>query len=211
MRTALWFLLLALAVGGTDWAPAAHAAGGTYVFAGGNAYERLQVHDALDASSFNWSVVPVTVTIHIGAPAVSEATPGNIYLDAGLLDAGEFSWGVVQHEYAHQVDFMLLTPDDRVTLAAALGTQTWCYDGTMQLPHSSYGCERFASNLAWAYWPSKNNCLRPMSSTDEAGSVAPDAFRALLASLLGPGVSGTPALATMSNVIPAAHRDTGRR
>ena len=31
--------------------------------------------------------------------------PGQIWLDASLLDSGRFSWGVVQHEYAHQVDF----------------------------------------------------------------------------------------------------------
>jgi hypothetical protein len=216
MRTTLSLLILAVAVGGSIRIATAQAAGGAYVFSGGTGYERLQVHDALQASSFNWSIVPITVTIHIGSPAVSEATPGNIYLDASLLDAGEFSWGVVQHEYAHQVDFTLLSPADRLMLTTALGAPTWCYSGALQLPHAAYGCERFASNLAWAYWPSKDNCLRPSSSSDEAGSVQPAAFRTLLAGLLGPAASGTAGspgatVLALHDAVPVARRDSAHR
>ena len=64
---------------------------------------------ALTASSFNWSLVRVQITIHIARDIPSsQATPGQIWLDAGLLDSGEFAWAFVQHEYAHQLDFFLL-------------------------------------------------------------------------------------------------------
>jgi len=171
---------LALAAG---FAPAALAAGGHIVFAGGTPGEREQVQGALDASSFDWSLLP-QITVHIGSVGASYATPRNVYLDASLLDAGEFSWGVVLHEFGHQVDFLLLTDAERVGLTARLGAEDWCY-GVPGLPHAAYGCERFASELAWAYWPSPQNCMRPASPGDEAAGMPADQFRALLAQFLG--------------------------
>ena len=51
----------------------AEAAGGNYVFDGGTQYEQQQVRQALAASSFNWSVVPGQVTVHIrGSPPLDE-------------------------------------------------------------------------------------------------------------------------------------------
>src|SRR2546423_8355489 len=87
----------------------AQASGGTYRFDGGTAYERSQVHAALEASSFNWSRVHATITIHIRAGGMSHSTRGEIWLDADLLDSGRFGWATVQDEYAHQVDYFLLT------------------------------------------------------------------------------------------------------
>lgn len=179
LRLLLPALACALAFGS-----AAHASGGSYVFDGGTPAEQAQVRAALDASAFDWSIVPQTITIHIGRGASSEAAPGEIWLDADLLDSGRFAWGVVQHEYAHEVDFLVLTTAQRAQLAAALGGSSWC-DETLDLAHSAYGCERFASTLAWAYWPSPDNALRPQSRTDESAAMAPAAFRALLGRLLG--------------------------
>jgi hypothetical protein len=110
--------------------------------------------------------------------------PGTIWLDANLLDAGTFSWGVVQHEYAHQVDYALFDDAIRAHLLAVLGGGAWCYD-TELLSHGDYGCERFASTLAWSYWPSPNNCLEPEQRGDESSVLPPRRFRALLDSLLG--------------------------
>src|SRR5712671_513959 len=90
-------------------APAAQASGGRYVFDGGTRAQRGQVRSALRASSFDWSLVPGRIVIHIGNGVSPHAVAGQIWLDAGLLDTGRFSWGVVQHEYAHQVDFGVLT------------------------------------------------------------------------------------------------------
>jgi hypothetical protein len=45
--------------------PTALASGGHYVFAGGTPGEQKQVTQALDASSFDWNLVPLQVTIHI--------------------------------------------------------------------------------------------------------------------------------------------------
>lgn len=179
--------LLLLAVIALVLAPNAAARGGAYSFDGGTRAEQGQVKAALDASSFDWGVVPGQVTIHIARGAASHATAGAIWLDSDLLDSGRFSWGVVQHEYAHEVDFAVLDDPARTRIGTALGTGTWCYgDAPMTLQHDEYGCERFASTLAWAYWPSPDNCMRPSALGAESGAVSPGVFRALLVSVLGP-------------------------
>jgi hypothetical protein len=168
-------LLAALAV-----APSALAKGGNYVFSGGTRAEQAQVKAALDASSFDFSVVPGPVTVHIERNAPSEATPGDIYLDPSLLDSGRFSWGVVQHEYAHEVDFLVLSDAARAQLQAALGAPAWCSGAA----HAQLGCERFADLLSWAYWQSPDNTMRPASTGDEGAQMSPAAFRTLLSQLL---------------------------
>jgi hypothetical protein len=164
-------------------APAAFARGGCYSFEGGCGAQRAPVEKDLSASSFEWSLVASQVTIHIGRNMDSHATPGDVWLDARLLDSGRFSWGVVQHEFAHQVDFLLLTEENRVQLQRLLGAKAWCWD-TSGFEHADYGCERFASTLAWAYWQSDDNCMKPASKNDESGGMAPAAFRATVASML---------------------------
>lgn len=157
-------------------APAALAKGGAYAFDGGTPAEQGQVRAALAASSFDFSVVPATVTVHIARGADSRALPGQVWLDADLLDAGSFSWGVVQHEFAHQVDFLVLDDAARTTLQQAVGGSAWCSDAS----HDQLGCERFADLLAWAYWRSPDNVMQP----DSAPPVTPAAFRALVSQLL---------------------------
>ncbi len=166
-------LLLAFAL-----APAAHAAGGRYVFAGGTQAQRSQVTAALNASSFDWGLVPGQVVIHIAKGISSHSLAGQIWLDGALLDSGRFSWGVVQHEYAHQVDFGLLTDPMRFQLDPLLQGSTWW--GSLD-EHAQLGCERFADALAWAYWPSPDNVMKPSSSS----RLSPSAFRAALAATLG--------------------------
>jgi hypothetical protein len=132
----------------------------------------------------------VTVTVHIARGLGSSAAPGQIWLDADLLDSGTYAWGVVQHEYAHQVDFFLLSTSARTQLLTSLGGASWWQpsaaarapDGTLQ--HASLASERFASTLAWAYWQSPANTLKPHDRSDESGAMAPAKFRQLLATLL---------------------------
>lgn len=164
-------------------APAA-ARGGDYLLEGGSEAARTQVRRALDASAFDWGIVPARVVIHVGPGFPNRSTPGHIWLDERLLAAGRFSWAVVQDEYAHQVDFFLLDDDRRRSLAEKLGTSFWSRGEAPGLGHSEYGAERFASTLVWAYWPSRHNAYRPRSPRDEAGALAPSGFRSLLASLL---------------------------
>jgi hypothetical protein len=166
-RLLLPFLLVLAAA----CSPAAHAAGGQYVLDGGTRAEQAQVRAALDASSFNWSLVTRTVVIHIGAGSSPHAVAGEIWLDSSLLDAGRFSWGVVQHEYAHQVDFAVLTDAMRERLHPLLGGASW-WSGT----HSALDCERFADAVAASYWPSADNVLRSVAP--------PERFRAALGGLL---------------------------
>ena len=157
---ALGFVLVAF------HAHTAAAADGTYTVDGGTTDERAQVHLALRASQFDWSILPPVLVHIVRGGIVSHATPGEIVLDADLLDAGRFSWGVVQHEFAHEVDFLLLDDADRARLAALLGGGAW-WQGTY---------DEFASTLAWAYWPTADNVMDPIA--------APAAFRALIARLL---------------------------
>jgi len=170
-------LLLALAL-----APNALAGGGRYTFDGGTKAQQAQVRAALNASTFDWNAVPGPVVVHIGRGDGPHAVAGQIWLDASLLDSGRFSWGVVQHEYAHQLDFAVLTDSMRTRLHAVLGGSSW-WGGA---DHGSLDCERFADALAWAYWQSPDNVMRPESATDEGGQVSPTQFKALLSSLLQP-------------------------
>jgi hypothetical protein len=182
-------LLLACTAMGTALSPAAARA--AYSIDGGTPAEHTIVRMGLAASSFPWQIVPAHVRIHIQAGVLSHAVPGEIWLDSHLLDAGRFSWAIVQHEFAHQVDFFLLNDSERVDLTARLGGVSWwnttryalAPDGSRA--HGELTAERFASTLTWAYWPCRANVLRPESPGDESAALAPAQFRALLASLLG--------------------------
>jgi hypothetical protein len=162
----------------------AQAAGGDYTFQGASAGERSTVRAALNASSFDWGVVPKQITVHVGSYGVSHSTPGNVWLDRGLLASGRFSWATVMDEYAHQVDFFVLDPARRSLLQERLGASAWCYE-VSGLAHSAHGCERFSSMVAWAYWPSKDNSYRPASPTDESAAMPAAEFRTLLSVIVG--------------------------
>jgi len=166
------------------FAQSALAGGGSYTFVSGTPAEQATVRSALEASSFPWGLIPQTITIHIGSFGSSYSTYGQIYLDANLLDSGRFAWGVVQHELGHQVDFFLLDAAKRAQLLQLLGGRDWCYS-ISGLKHSDYGCERFASELAWAYWPSPDNSMKPTGPNDEAAAMPVAQFRALLTQLIG--------------------------
>lgn len=176
-RLALFAAALCLAVPSTS-----SGAARTYNFDGGTRAQRATVLAALQASSFNWALLPVSIAIHIVRGEVSRSIPGEIWFDADLLDSGEFAWGVVQHEYAHQVDYLLLDDEERALLLRELGGRDWCY-GLPGLPHGDYGCERFASTFAWSFWPSPANSMRPTCRGDESAAMAPAKFRALVGRL----------------------------
>jgi len=180
-------LAVVTAVAGLAFPAATAGAGGArgYTFDGGTKQERETVVAALRASSFDWSLVPGPIAIHIVEGEPSRSIPHEIWLDADLLDAGEFAWGVVQHEYAHQVDYLLFDKERRALLLKRLGGRDWCY-GTPGLAHDQYGCERFASTLAWSFWPSLENSMRPTSRRDESAAMAPAKFRALVWAVLNP-------------------------
>ena len=100
-------LALALTVGSVCIEPAL-ASGGRYTVVGGTARNTAEVKKALNASRFDWSLVPEQITIHVVPGKEASSTPGHIWLSPELLSSGMFAWGIVQHEYAHQVDFFLL-------------------------------------------------------------------------------------------------------
>ena len=179
------FLRFAATVAAALVLPAtALAGGGNYTFAGATAAERSTVRAALNASAFDWDLVPQRVTIHVGEVGISYAQPGHIWLDRGLLAAGRFAWATVMDEYAHQVDFAVLDPFRRSILQQRLGASAWCYE-VSGLDHGSYGCERFSSMVAWAYWPSRESSYRPDSPDDETAAMPAPEFRRLLSALVG--------------------------
>jgi hypothetical protein len=173
-----------LAIAALAVVPAAFARSASTTFEGGTPAQRTQVTRALAASAFDWQLLPQRVTVHIGRGIDSNATPGDVWLDGNLLDSGRFAWGVVQHEFAHQVDFLLLNDVQRAELERLLHASVWCSDGVPTLPHSSFGCERFASTLAWAYWQSPDNVMRPAGPNAEGAALAPAAFRSVLKGML---------------------------
>ena len=178
--------LLALAL------PAAgHTRNGSYTFVGGTSWERAQVRQALAASTFDWSVVPGTVRIHLERGIESRSLPGEIWIDRDVLRAGPFGWAVVQDEYAHQIDFALFDDATRAQLTVALGGRAWCATTFPGLRHSDYGCERFSSTLVWAYWPSRLNAYKPESRADEAASMPAPRFRRLVERLLADRVTSS--------------------
>lgn len=177
-------LLYAAIISAFVFPASAQAAATRVSFEGGTPAQRTQVREALRASSFRWELIPQTVTVHIGRGFLTRAGSGTVWLDADLLDAGMFSWGVVQHEFAHQVDFLLLTTWQRMQLATALEADEWCWADNPR-SHGDYGCERFASTFTWAYWPSRSNAFRPESPADESAALPPTRFRSLLDSVLG--------------------------
>jgi hypothetical protein len=174
-------VLLALALLSSPGKAKAQSAG--YSFVGGTARQQATVRNALDASSFDWNLVPGAVTIHIAkGVSGSYSTKGNIWLEPALLTHGAKAWGVIQHEYAHQIDFFLFDSTIRARLTKLLGAKTW-WAGQSSLRHSQLGCERFASTLAWAYWPSRQNTLIRFAHA-EATAMPPAKFRRLLDNLL---------------------------
>jgi len=181
MRPALLVLALvgALLLPGT-----AFARGGDYVFDGGSAAHQRQVRAALEASRFDWNVVPAEITIHVRRGVPTHATRGHIWLDANLVESGTFAWAPIQDEYAHQIHFFRFGDAIEAQLTEQLGARDWCY-GVSGLRHGEYGCERFTSTLVWSFWPSRDNVYRPRSSGDESAAMAPARFRALVAGLLG--------------------------
>jgi hypothetical protein len=118
--TLLVLFSAALGLSGT-----ALATGGNYVFDGGTPAEQATARAALNASSFNWNLVPAQVTIHIARDIpLSYSTPGQTWLDANLLDAGQFSWSVVQMEYGQQVQYSLQDAAVRAELTTRLGASS---------------------------------------------------------------------------------------
>jgi hypothetical protein len=66
------------------------------------------VRKATGADASSHAPIPTTVhnnqlgiTVSPGEP--SRSLPREVWLDADLLDSGEFAWGVVQHEFAGSV------------------------------------------------------------------------------------------------------------
>jgi len=182
--------LLAVVVALVGAADAA-AKGGHYRFDGGTVAERQQVVGALSVSSFNWSVVPWTITIHIRSATWSRGSdeslgysvPGHIYLSKKLLDEpGQMSWGYVKHEYAHEVDSSRFNEAIRKRLNYLLVGKSWWWHPGMT--HAQVGGERFASTLAWTYWPSPNNILDTWAE-NEARAMLPGPFKKIMRSLVG--------------------------
>jgi len=150
-------LLTAMALAG-----GAGAAGGHYVFAGGSDAAQAEVRSALDASRFDWDLVDEEITIRIIDCGCAGASPGEILLDEQVLTDPRFgpkyAWGIVQHEYAHQVAFFLLDAPARRRVQAWLGGSDWCSEDET-VAHDDQACERFASSLAWAYWARPRNIM----------------------------------------------------
>jgi hypothetical protein len=177
-------LSLAALAGALALAGTAQARGGDYVIVGGSEEAAAQVRAALDASAFDWDVVG-PVTIEITRCGCAGAQPGRIVLDEATLTSSPFgpryAWGIVQHEFAHQLDFLVLGASERRELRRQLGGSAWCHEVPGR-PHDENTCERFATAVAWAFWPSRENVQRPDWRTPRP--LRAGAFRKLAAHLV---------------------------
>jgi hypothetical protein len=108
--------------------------------------------------------------------------PGIVVLDETMLASSPYgrayAWGIVQHEFAHQVWWYALNDELRSELQSLLGGGDLCYEQP-GLPHEAHSCELFASTLSWAYWPVAGN---PMQAEKVMGARQ---FRRLLGRMLG--------------------------
>jgi hypothetical protein len=140
------------------------------------------VRNALEASAFDWDLVTEPVTIQIVDCGCAGARPGVVVLDETLLESTPngraYTWGIVQHEYAHQVWWFALDDAQRGFLQEKLRGADLCYQQP-GLDHDAHVCERFASTLAWAFWPVEGNPARTEIT------IGGRRFRALMVSLLG--------------------------
>jgi hypothetical protein len=160
----------------------ANAADTSVVFTGGSDTARAQVVAALQGSIFDWSLVGQVVTVEIRDCGCAGARPGAVVLDETMLGSQPYgrayTWGIVQHELAHQVWWFALDDEQRRELKGVLGGSDLCYEQP-GLPHDAHACERFASTLAWAYWPVAGNPAEPEKA------IGGRAFRLLLGGMLG--------------------------
>jgi len=151
-------------------------------FSGGSEAARAEVIAALDASAFDWSLIGRPVTVQIIDCGCAGSRPGVVVLDETLLASSPYgrpyTWGIVQHEFAHQVWWYALDDRLRSELQTVLAGADLCYEQP-GLPHDAHACELFASTLAWAYWPVAGN---PMQVEKVMGARQ---FRRLLSALLG--------------------------
>lgn len=127
MREAVTLFFMLVAFAGL-LAARAQAAGGVYVIEGGSAEAQATVRAALDVSRFDFSRIPEPITIRITRCGCAGAKPGLIVLDEDVvLDTSlgrKYAWGLIQHEYSHQVDYSLFQDDDRAAPGgcSAVGT-----------------------------------------------------------------------------------------
>ncbi len=169
--TRLLCLLLALV-----FTPPALASGGHYTFSGGSSFDVRRYGQALRVSAFNWSLLEQVVTVRIAPGLASGAIPGRITPDAPTRQRRIFVACRAARVRASGGLLPARRCGARAVCREARGPDV--VSGRGRLPHGAYGCERFASTLAWAYWPSAQ--MRPMSPGDESAAMKPARFRALL-------------------------------
>lgn len=168
----------AVIVAALSFVTPALAKGGHVTFDGGTSLEQQNVTDALAVSTFNFNQLPnITVRIVPSLPPgeSGEAVAGTVTLVAGFLDQGIFAFGTVQHEFAHEVDYLLLSDAQRQEALTVLGASAWY---SPSLAHADQGRERFATTLAWTFWPDRLNNQAPGYKGSEVGNTTK--FHALL-------------------------------
>jgi hypothetical protein len=196
-------LLATCAVALTLAAPAL-ASGGHYTVDGGTEFEQAQVRLALDVSKFDFDQVPDLIRIHIQPGETTESLPGDIWVGADWFKLTPTTWGFIQHEYAHQLDFFVLTAAQRAEAATLLGASRWDFDG--ELAHEDYGAERFASLLAYTFWPERTSAESPELDADTRAALANTTIRAFQSMLARWGYAVAPAPVCRQVLAKRGHR-----
>ena len=153
--------------------------------------QQATVRAALEVSSFDWSVLPArssSTSRRSAAPTPRPATSTS----TARCSTPAASRGASSSTSSHTRS----TSSSSTTRSARRSTQrSAAATGATASPglaHSAYGCERFASELAWAYWPSADNSMSPAATHGESGGDAGGA----VPQRCSPRLLGVPTLAT---------------
>jgi hypothetical protein len=108
-------------------------------------------------------VLALLVVAAMLAPSVGRATGGRYAFAGGT---------------PRQQAEVVRAPTARAELLRRLGGTVWC--AQIDARRDQLCCERFASALPWAFWPSADNCMRP-AGTQPAWTAR---FRKLVSGLI---------------------------
>ena len=134
-----------------------------------------------EASSFDWSLIPGTITVHIGGlrrlvlglRATSTWTPPS-------LDSGRFAWGVVQHEFAPPGRLLPLRRRASGHSCSQCARRQGLVLSVPSLDALRLRLRALRLELAWAYWQSPDNVMKPQKTERRVAASCPCAqFRAL--------------------------------
>ena len=163
MRAGRRYLILVAALFALLLPADAKASGGSYTFSGGSEAARTEVRNALDASAFDWSLVPQTISIQIVdcgcAGPVRGSSSSTRRCSSRRRTAAPIPGASSSTSTPTRSGGSLWTMSSGRFSRTGWAAPTFRYERP-GLSHDDHACERFASTLAWACWPVAGNPMQ---------------------------------------------------